>query len=67
MEIDKLLNLSPSRRILLAQKLWDSVPKENINLSDNIKKELDNRMQAHQNGQMSYYTRDELKKKLQEL
>lgn len=65
MEIKKLLNLSPSRRIFLAQKLWDSVPDKNIKLTNSLKKELDSRIQAHENGEMEYLTRDELKKKLQ--
>lgn len=67
MEIEELFNLSPSRRILLAQKLWDSVPKKEVELSNPIKKELDRRLKAHQKGEMKYYTRKELKTKLQGL
>lgn len=47
------------------KKLWDSVLDKNIELSNSVKKELDRRIQAHQNGEMKYYTREELKEKLQ--
>lgn len=66
MKIGELLKLSPSKRILLAQQLWDSVPAEDIPLSNSIKKELDVRLQAHEKEEMKYYTREELREKLSE-
>jgi putative addiction module component (TIGR02574 family) len=64
MKIDEILKLSPSRRILLAQQLWDSLPDKDIKLSNPIKQELDRRLKAHKNGEMEYFTREELKQKL---
>ena len=64
MKIEEILKLSPSRRILLAQQLWDSLQDKDIKLSNPIKQELDRRLEAHKNGEMEYFTREELKQKL---
>lgn len=58
--------MSASRRILLAQEIWDSVPENHIELSDSIKQELDNRLKIHDNNEMEYYTIEEVQKKLAE-
>jgi len=58
--------MSASRRILLAQEIWDSVPENSIELSDPIKKELDNRLISHESKVIKYYTMEEIKKKLAE-
>ena len=64
MDIKEILKMSPSKRILLAQEIWDSVPEDSIELSQSIKEELDNRLSAHYSGEMEYFTLDEIKKKL---
>lgn len=66
MDIKEILNMSPSRRILLAQEIWDSVPKDSIELSESIKMELDNRLNLHNSNEMEYFTLDEVKNKLAE-
>ncbi len=66
MDIKKYLKMSTSRRILLAQEIWDSVPEDSIELSDSIKEELENRLNLHNSNDMKYFTLDELKNKLAE-
>ena len=66
MDIKKILKMSTSRRILLAQEIWDSVPENSIELSDSIIEELDNRLKLHNSKEMEYYTLDEIKNKLAE-
>ncbi len=64
MDIKEILKMSASRRILLAQEIWDSVPENSIELTDSIKKELDNRLESHESKVMKYYTMEEIKNKL---
>lgn len=64
MDIKEILKMSASRRILLAQEIWDSVPENSIELSDSIKQELDNRLKIHDSNEMEYYSMEEVKKKL---
>lgn len=66
MDIKEILKMSVSRRILLAQEIWDSVPENSIELSDSVKQELDNRLIVHDSNEMEYYTIDEVQKKLAE-
>lgn len=64
MNIKEILKMSASRRILLAQEIWDSVPENSIELSDSIKQELDNRLKIHDSNEMKYFTLEEVKNKL---
>jgi putative addiction module component (TIGR02574 family) len=64
MDIKEILKMSASKRILLAQEIWDSVPENSIELSESVKQELDNRIKIHENGEMKYYSIDEVQKKL---
>jgi putative addiction module component (TIGR02574 family) len=64
MNIKEILKMSASKRILLAQEIWDSVPENSIELSDSVKNELDNRLKIHNSNEMEYYTIDEVKNKL---
>lgn len=64
MNIKEILKMSASRRISLAQEIWDSVPENSIELSDSIKQELDNRLKIHDSNEMKYFTLEEVKNKL---
>jgi putative addiction module component (TIGR02574 family) len=46
-----ILNLSVSERILMVEAIWDSIPEndETLNLSEETKQLLDNRLNAHKN------------------
>ncbi len=51
MEMKDILNLSVTERMFMVEAIWDSIindPKsENLEVSDAIKKELDNRIKSH--------------------
>lgn len=60
MEIKDVRNIPVVKRILLAQEIWDSIKdKQEIELSDEIKVELDNRIERHNSGKRKYYSLEE--------
>lgn len=64
MEIKNLNKISTAEKIVLAEQLWDSISKKEIEISSEIKSELDFRLQKVQEGTTEYYTWDEVKKHL---
>lgn len=66
MDIQEIKKMSQSKRILLAQEIWDSIEGDSIELTDAIKKELDSRLERHKAGKTKYYTLDEVKSMLAE-
>lgn len=67
MKIKDLSKYSNAEKIALAEQLWDSVSKEDIELSDEIKNEIDIRLQNIEEGKTEYYTWDEVKNHLKEI
>lgn len=66
MDIKELKKMPVAKRILLAQELWDSIDdgdKQKMNLSDEIKAELDNRIEHHRSGKATYYTIEEIRER----
>lgn len=59
-EIEKLSN---PEKILLVEKIWDSIDKTHIELSPAQKKELDKRLKADKAGAMKYADWETVKKK----
>jgi putative addiction module component (TIGR02574 family) len=45
MEIKNLSKYSNAEKIVLAEQLWDSISKKELEISDELKKELDIRLQ----------------------
>lgn len=66
MDIKEILKLPVKKRINLVHEVWDSIPKDDIELTDEIKDELDNRLERRENGQTQYFTLEEVEKKLAE-
>lgn len=64
MEIKNLSKYSNAEKIVLAEQLWDSVSKEDLEISDNVKIELDIRIKNLEEGKTELYTWDEVKKHL---
>lgn len=64
MEIKNLNKISTAEKIVLAQQLWDSISKKEIEISSEIESELDFRLQKVEEGKTEYYTWDEVKKHL---
>ena len=62
MEITDLSKYSNAEKIILAEQLWDSVSKKDIELSKEIKEELDYRLQLLEEGKTELYSLEEVKK-----
>lgn len=50
MEIKNLSNYSDAEKIVLAEQLWDSISKKELEISDDLKRELDIRLQNFEEG-----------------
>ena len=66
MDIQEIKKLSASKRILLAQEIWDSIEdkEQEIELTDEIKTELDRRLERHKSGEAKYYSLEEVREKI---
>lgn len=67
MEIKNLSKYSNAEKIVLAEQLWDSVSKRDLEISDDVKKELDTRIQNLEEGKTELYSWDEVKAHLKSL
>lgn len=64
MEIKNLSKYSNAEKIVLAEQLWDSISKKELKISDELKKELDIRLQNLEEGKTELFSWDEVKKHL---
>jgi len=65
--ISDLASLSVEDRLLIVQKLWDSIPAEaEIPVSPEQREELERRVAAHDANPASAISRDELQRRLKE-
>jgi len=62
MEIKDLSKYSTAEKIILAEQLWDSISKKDIELSHEIQQELDVRLQLLEEGKTELYSMEEVKK-----
>ena len=62
-----LSKYSNAEKIVLAEQLWDSVSKKELEISDELKRELDIRLQNLEEGKSELYTWDEVKKHLKSI
>ena len=60
-DLDKYTN---AEKILLAEELWESVSKENLELSDAMKQELDRRISLVEEDKTEFYTWEDVKNTL---
>jgi putative addiction module component (TIGR02574 family) len=67
MEIKNLSKYSNAEKIVLAEQLWDSVSKKDLEISDELKIELDIRLRNLEEGKTELYTWDEVKKHLKSI
>ena len=61
MDIKNLAKYNNAEKIILVEQLWDTISKNEIEISEDVKAELDTRMQNLQNKQTPLYTWDEVK------
>jgi putative addiction module component (TIGR02574 family) len=61
MNINEILKLSAAERILLIEKIWDSLNTNELEVSDVHKKELDKRLARIKKGETKFYRWEEVK------
>lgn len=61
MKVKDLDKYTTAEKIILAEQLWDSISKKDLELSDEVKKELDMRLQNLEEGKSELYSWDEVK------
>jgi len=66
MDLTEIKKMPLAKRILLVQEIWDSIRNESIELTDAVKKELDNRLVRHKRREAKYFTLKEVKSMLAE-
>ncbi|MCK8142250.1 addiction module protein [Flavobacterium sp. I-SCBP12n] len=67
MEIKDLNKITTAEKIVLVEQLWDSVSKKDIDLSSELKSELDFRLQKVEEGRAEYFTWQDVKKHIDSL
>ncbi len=67
MEIKDLSKYSNAEKIILAEQLWDSVSKKDIELSTEIQQELDVRLKLLEEGKTELYSVEEVKKHINKI
>lgn len=67
MKVKDLDKYSNAEKIILAEQLWDSVSKDDLEISDDVKKELDSRLKNLEEGKTELYTWDEVKAHLKNI
>ena len=61
MDIKNFTKYNNAEKIILVEQLWDTISKSEIEISEDVKIELDIRLQNLQNKQTTLYTWDEVK------
>ena len=67
MEIKDLSKYSNAEKIILAEQLWDSVSKNEIELSSEIQQELEVRLQLLEEGKTELYSLEDIKKHINKI
>lgn len=58
---------SDAEKIILAEQLWDSVSKENLTLSEEVKEELDSRLKNLEDKKTKLFSWNEVKEHLKNI
>ena len=67
MKVKDLDRYSNAEKIILAEQVWDSVSKNDLEISDDVKKELDLRLKNLEEGKTELYSWDEVKTHLKSI
>ena len=67
MQIKDLSDYSNAEKIVLAEQIWDSISKKDILISEEVKYELDHRLQKLEEGKSKLYTWEEVKNHLKKI
>ena len=62
--LQSILKLSTSERLLLLEKIWNSISVDEISVTSSQKKELDKRLARMKGGETKFFTWEEVRKNL---
>jgi putative addiction module component (TIGR02574 family) len=63
-KLEEILELSVAERILMIEKIWDSIDHSNMDLPDSHKRELDRRLARYQRGETAFVSWEDIKSEL---
>jgi len=63
-KMQEILDMSVAERILMIEKIWDSIDPASISLSPAHQQELDNRLNRYETGQTAFVSWEEIKSEL---
>jgi putative addiction module component (TIGR02574 family) len=66
-QIQEILDLSVADRILMVEKIWDSINPEDIQLSNEQEQELDARLARYKKGGTTFFTWNEIKDEINKI
>ncbi|MDP9079820.1 MAG: addiction module protein [Bacteroidota bacterium] len=63
-KMQEILELSVAERILMIEKIWDSIDHNNLEMPENHKEELDQRLDRYEKGETKFYSWTDIKSEL---
>jgi putative addiction module component (TIGR02574 family) len=62
--VEEILALSPAEKILLIEKVWDSLSDNDKTVTETQKNEIRNRIQRYREGKSKFYTWEDVKREI---
>ena len=62
--MQEILDMSVAERILIIEKIWDTIEHKDIETSEVHQQELDRRLARYENGETAFVSWDDIKKEL---
>ncbi|MBS1526595.1 MAG: addiction module protein [Bacteroidetes bacterium] len=63
-KLEDILELSVAERILMIERIWDSIDHDQIDLSNSQKEELDRRLARYERGETAFVSWEDVKSEL---
>lgn len=63
-EMTEILKLSPAEKILLIEKIWDSMDREQLQPTSPQRQEMNRRLTRFKEGKAKFYSWDKIKEEL---
>ncbi len=65
--LKEILELSNAEKILISEKIWDSINQNEYKIPDSHKKELDKRLKKIESGNETFFSWEEVKTEIDKL
>ena len=63
-KMQEILDMSVAERILMIEKIWDSIDHDNVLIPDTHQQELDRRLDRYEKGESIFVSWESIKKEL---